>query len=103
LWLVQQHKFNILTLLLLHVGLLLLNQLMLLANVGQSGQLAPQANRRLPMIANVQCAVAADVELAAATAVAAAAAAVVAAAAVELAVVVVVGITVFIVLIWKQP
>ncbi len=77
---------------------------MLLANVGQSGQLAPQANRRLPMITNVQCAAvaAADVELVAATAVAAAAA-VVAAAAVELAaVVVVVGITVFIVLIWKQ-
>jgi hypothetical protein len=85
----QQHKFNILDLML---GWLLLNQLMLLANVGQSGQLAPQANRRLPMIANVQCAVAADVELAAATAVVAAVAAVI-----------VVGITVFIVLIWKQP
>jgi hypothetical protein len=89
-----------LKLLLLNVGLLLLKQLMLLANVGQSGQLAPQANRRLPMITNLQCAAiaaAADVELAAATAVAAAAA-------VELAVVVVVvvGITVFIVLIWKQ-
>ncbi len=86
------------------MGLLLLNQLMLLANVGQSGQLAPQANRRLPMITNVQCAaVVADVELAAATAVAAVTG-VVAAAAVELAVVVVVvGITVFIVLIWKQP
>ncbi len=86
------------------MGLLLLNQLMLLANVGQSGQLAPQANRRLPMIANVQCAVAAaNVELAVATAVAAADVELVAATAVAAAAVIVVGITVFIVLIWKQP